>query len=131
MNLQTRLPALVLALPLLLAANLALALEVKMFNAAELQSLQNAGKPVGLHFHADWCPTCRAQSLSLQELKADAQLRGYTVLIANYDNERELKKRLNVRAQSTLVVFKGMQETVRIGGQTRPEQLKAALLTAR
>ena len=131
MSLLSRRSTLVLALPLMLAANPALALEVKMFNAAELQSLQNAGRAVGVHFHADWCPTCRAQSQSLQEMKTDAQLRGITVLVANYDNERELKKRLNVRAQSTLVVFKGTQETVRIGGQTRPEQLKAALLTAR
>ena len=54
-----------------------------------------------------------------------------TLLVVNYDNERDLKKTLKVRAQSTLLVFKGNRETARQGGETAPDKLKAALLTAR
>lgn len=37
------------------------ALEIKPYTASEFAEAQQAGKPVALHFHADWCPTCLAQ----------------------------------------------------------------------
>lgn len=105
------------------------ALEIQPYTPAALSTAQQAGKPVALHFHADWCPTCRAQEKSFQGLKADKEL-DLTLLVVDYDKERELKKQLNVRAQSTVIVYKGAKETARSGGETDAAKLKALLKSA-
>lgn len=105
------------------------ALEIKPYSAAALAEAQKADKPVALHFHADWCPTCRAQTIVLQGLKAESGL-DITVLVANYDTERALKRRFNVRAQSTLVVLRGQTEWARLVGDTTASSIREALKTA-
>lgn len=119
-----------LAVALLASANLAAALEVKPYSALALADLQEAGKAVALHFHADWCPTCRAQEKVFTDWKGDPAVPG-TLLVVNYDKERELRKRLGVRSQSTLIVFKGQAETARLAGDTDPQALAGALGSAR
>jgi len=102
------------------------ALEVKPYAAAALAEAQKADKPIAVHFHADWCPTCRAQEKALQALKSEAGL-DLTVLVANYDTEKDLKRRFNVRGQSTLVVLHGQQERARLVGDTSVESIRGAL----
>jgi len=105
------------------------ALDIQPYSAAALTQAQKADKPVALHFHADWCPTCRAQEKVLQDLKSEAGL-DLTVLVANYDTEKELKRRFNVRAQSTLVVLHGNKETYRVVGDTSAGGIRGALKSA-
>lgn len=120
----------VLAASLLGLSTLAQALEIQPFEASAFARLQAGGQPVALHFHADWCPTCVNQSRALEQIKAGGQLQGMTVLVADYDKERELRRQHKVRSQSVLIVFKGGEEVARSAGQTRPEQLQQALAQA-
>lgn len=120
----------VVTLLLALNTSLAIALDVQPYSAKAFAELQQAGQPVALHFHADWCPTCRAQEKLFNGWKGDAAVPG-TLLVANYDSERELKKQYGVRSQSTVIVFKGDKETARLGGETDTAKLRAALQTAR
>jgi thioredoxin 1 len=122
--------AAVMAVSLLGLTGVAQALEVRPFDGATLASLQGAGKPVAVHFHADWCPTCVNQTRALDQLKAGGQLQGMTVLVADYDKEKDLKRQHKVRSQSVLIVFKGPTEVARSAGQTQPEQLREALAKA-
>ncbi|MHB1360023.1 MAG: thioredoxin family protein [Rhodocyclaceae bacterium] len=115
---------------LMSVSGLARALDIQPYSAAALQQAQAAGKPVAVHFHADWCSTCRAQEQVFKRLQGDPQLKSITLLVANYDDERDLKKAMNVRAQSVIVIFKGSKETARIGGETKTEKIKTALVTA-
>ena len=115
---------------LLAVSGLARALDIQPYTAPALQQAQASGRPVAVHFHADWCSTCKAQEQVFNGLRGDPQLKGITLLVANYDNERELKKAMNVRSQSVVVVFRGSKETARIGGETKPAKIKAALVTA-
>lgn len=105
------------------------ALEIKPYTAAALADAQKANKPVAVHFHADWCPTCRAQDKVLQSLKEEKGL-DLTVLTANYDTEKALKQRFKINAQSTLVVLKGEKEMTRLVGDTSAEGIRNALKTA-
>jgi len=105
------------------------ALDIQAYSAAALAQAQSANKPVALHFHAGWCPTCRAQEKVLKDLKSEAGL-DLTVLVANYDTEKDLKRRFNIRAQSTLVVLHGTKETYRVVGDTSPGGIRAALKSA-
>lgn len=123
------LPRILAAVALLFTLAAAQALEIRPYSAAALKTAQDAGQPVALHFHADWCPTCRAQTKVFEALKADPKL-PLTLLVADYDQERELKRQLGVRTQSTLVVYRGTKETARLAGNTDAATLQKALHSA-
>ena len=113
----------------LLAATWAQALTLAPYSAQALAEAQQAGKPVAVHFHADWCGTCKTQEKSFAQLKTEPGL-DITVLVADYDKEKDLRRAMKVRSQSTLVVFKGAEEKARSGGETDPAKLRAALKSA-
>jgi thioredoxin 1 len=113
----------------LTASATAFALEIKPYTAQALSTEQQAGKPVSLHFHANWCPTCRAQEKVFQQWQGDASVPG-TLLVVDYDNEKALKKQLGIRTQSTVITYRGNVETARLAGDTEAGKLRAALLSA-
>jgi thiol-disulfide isomerase/thioredoxin len=112
-----------------LFSTLALSAEVP-FDQAQFDAARAAGKPVAVVFHADWCPTCRAQAPVLKELAQTAQLKSVTLYIANFDTEKTLKKSLGVTKQSTIVIFKNGQEVARSTGDTQRDSLAALLSRA-
>ncbi|WP_228768247.1 thioredoxin family protein [Limnohabitans sp. DM1] len=106
------------------------ALDIAAYSAQTLMAKQQAGETVGLHFHAAWCPTCRAQEKVFNTFKDDATVPG-TLLVVDYDQERELKREMGVRSQSTLIIYKGKEQKHRSGGQTDAQALRAAWLSAK
>jgi thiol-disulfide isomerase/thioredoxin len=114
------------AAALAFCATMAHALTVVPYSAAAFAAAQKAGEPVVLHFHAGWCPTCRAQDKAFETLKSDPALK-LTVMQADFDTEKALEKQLKVNAQSTLVVYRGATERTRSTGETDPARLKALL----
>ena len=114
---------------LVAAATLSHALEVKPYSAAALAEAEKAYQPVALHFHADWCPTCRAQDKVVQSLKTEKGL-DLTILTVNYDTEKDLKRRFKVNSQSSLIVLRGQKETARLVGDTSTDGIRDALKTA-
>ena len=114
---------------LLAAATLSHALDVKPYSAAALAEAEKANQPVALHFHADWCPTCRAQDKVVQTLKTEKGL-DLTILTVNYDTEKDLKRRFKVNSQSSLIVLRGQKETARLVGDTSTDGIRDALKTA-
>lgn len=114
---------------LVVGASMAHALDTKPYTADALAAAQKAGQSVAVMFHADWCPTCRAQDKVLQSMKAEKGL-DLTVLVANYDTEKDLKRRFRVNSQSTIVVLKGTKETARLIGDTRADGIRGALKSA-
>jgi thioredoxin-like negative regulator of GroEL len=120
---------LALGAALAFAASLASALTVVPYTPAALAAAQQAGKPVVVHFHATWCPTCKAQDKVIETLKADPSL-DVTLMQADYDTEKALGKQMKVTAQSTLIVFHGAAERGRVIGETDPAKLKALIKSA-
>lgn len=114
---------------LLAAATLSHALEVKPYSAAALAEAEKTNQPVALHFHADWCPTCRAQDKVVQTLKNDKGL-DLTILTVNYDTEKDLKRRFKINSQASLIVLRGQKETARLVGDTTTDGIRNALKTA-
>lgn len=114
---------------LMAAATLSQALEVKPYSAAALAEAEKANQPVALHFHADWCPTCKAQDKVVQSLKAEKGL-DLTILTVNYDTEKDLKRRFRINSQSSLVVLRGQKETARLVGDTTTDGIRSALKSA-
>lgn len=112
-----------------LLAAIAHAFETRPYTAAALAEAQAAGKPVALQFHATWCPTCRAQDKVFNRFKREPGL-DLTLLVADYDAETDLKQKLGVRIQSTIIVYRGSVEKARVAGETDPDKLRAALKAA-
>jgi len=115
-----------LSLTLMLFSTLVLSSEVP-FNQAQFDATRAAGKPVAVVFHANWCPTCRAQAPVLKELAQTQELQPVTLYIADFDTENGLKKSLGVTKQSTIVVFKNGREIARSTGDTQQDRLAALL----
>lgn len=72
-----------------------------------------AGKPVIVHFAADWCPTCQAQKPVASALLKEPRFGAVTLFRADYDSQKALESRLGVTQQSTYIVFKGGKEVGR------------------
>jgi len=111
---------------LTLLSTVALANEIP-FNQAQFDAARAAGTPVAVVFHADWCPTCRAQAPVLKGLTQTPEFKSLTLYIANFDTENALKKSLGVTKQSTIVVFRNGREAARSTGDTQQDNLAALL----
>jgi len=111
---------------LLLSAASAFALEIVPYTPEALAAAQDAGKPVALQFHANWCPSCRSQTKTFESMQDDASL-PVTLFVADYDNVRELRMALRIGSQSTIIFYHGKKQTARSVFETDPDKLRAAL----
>jgi thiol-disulfide isomerase/thioredoxin len=87
-----------------------------------------SGKPVFVHVHADWCPTCKKQISAFPAALKDAK--DLHRVVVSFDNDGEFKTRYAVRSHSTLIVFKGGKEVGRSVGATDPAAIKALVAKA-
>lgn len=88
------------------------------FDQARFDNALAQGKPVVVWFHADWCPTCRAQQPTVDRLAASPEMKDVTVFVADFDKETALRKSLHVVQQSTFIVFRNGREVARSTGET-------------
>lgn len=98
------------------------------YSSAEFSRAQAAGKTIVVDVHATWCPTCRAQAPILDSLRSEPQLRNAIFMKVDFDTEKAFLRQHRVPRQSTVLVFKGARETARSVAETRPAQLRAAVL---
>ncbi len=99
----------------------------KTFDNAAFQAALKSGGTVLVDFHATWCPTCAQQKVSLDKLLAEKEFQGMSNFVADYDTSTGLKREMQVRSQSTLILFKGGHEVTRSTGVTAVDELRAFL----
>jgi thioredoxin 1 len=126
---KTRITQLLCSALLLILSGAAMAAVVP-FNQAQYEQAKAAGKPVVVYFHADWCPTCRAQQPIVDQLSKEATFTPVTIFEADFDTQTALEKALKVTQQSTFVVFKQGHEVTRSTGQTQEPAIRAVLQQA-
>lgn len=95
------------------------------FTQSNFDTLQNAGKPMIVHVHADWCPTCKSQDAILNPLMKSPEFKGVTFLQVNFDNQKDTLQKFNVANQSTIIVFKNGKEVGRSIGDTNKSSIDA------
>lgn len=88
------------------------------FTDAAFAAAQASGKPILIDVSAPWCPTCKAQAPVIQSLLAKPEFKNFAFLEIDFDTQKDALRALNVRQQSTLIVFKGKKETARSTGET-------------
>ena len=94
------------------------------FSMDSFHQSQKRDEKILLHFHADWCPTCKAQKKVLAKVDSEGSLKGLTIYTVDYDKEVAFKKEMNVTQQSTFVAFYGALETGRVSGITSEQDIK-------
>ena len=103
------------------------AMDRKPFDQAAFEAAQAAGKPILIEVSAPWCPTCKAQAPILSRLKSEPRFKELVSLNIDFDSQKDLLRRFNVQMQSTLIVFKGKQETGRSTGDTNAGSIETLL----
>lgn len=105
----------------------AFAVETINYTAADFDAAQKAGKSILVEIHAPWCPTCKAQAQVLSTLEAEKKFADLVVIHVDFDTQKDALRRFGARVQSTLICFKGGQETARSIGATDRDSLAALL----
>jgi len=106
------------------------ATDKKPFDQKAFEAAQAAGKPILIDVSAPWCPVCKAQAPILLRLASEPRFKELVSFTIDFDTQKNLLKTLNVQMQSTLIVFKGRQETGRSTGDTNAGSIEALLAKA-
>ena len=115
------------ALTMLPMAALALSPGNKPYNQPQFDAAQAAGRPILVEVTAPWCSVCEAQAPILARLKGDPKFKDMAAFEIDFDSQKDLLRKLNVRSQSTLIVFRGKAEVGRSTGDTNPASIAALL----
>jgi thioredoxin 1 len=107
--------------------SIAAAIDKKPFDQTAFEAAQAAGKPILIDVSAPWCPICKAQAPILSRLSRDARFKELVSFNIDFDSQKDLLRKFNVQKQSTLIVFKGKQETGRSTGDTNAGSIEALL----
>ena len=119
------------ALAMLIAPLSSQASAQQPYSDQAFKAAQDAGKPVLIEIHADWCPTCKAQLPILDKLSAQPAYAPIERFRVDFDSQKNLVKRFKATTQSTLVLYKGKTEVARSVGETDEGRIRAMLDKAR
>lgn len=103
----------------------AVAGETVPFSDSAFEAAQTSGKPILIEVSAPWCPICKTQKPILAKLANDPRFKDLQIFDIDFDTQKSLLKRLNVRMQSTLIAYKGTTEVGRSVGETQPEWIES------
>ncbi|MEO8321605.1 MAG: thioredoxin family protein [Bradyrhizobium sp.] len=97
------------------------------YSADAFKAAQASGSPILVEIHADWCPTCKAQSPILDKLTADPKFKDLKIFRVDFDDMKPVVKQFGAQMQSTLIVFKGAAEKGRSVGDTKQASIATLL----
>lgn len=100
------------------------------YTAEAFAEAQEAGNFIVVDVYADWCPTCRAQKPTLDELKGEPALADALFVVVDFDTDKEFLREHRIARQSTILLFDGAQEIDRSVAETDRERLRAFVLDA-
>lgn len=103
------------------------ALEKRKYEAAAFKSAQASNKSILIDVTATWCPTCKAQHKVLDSLAKRPEFAEIVVFEVDFDTQKDALKAFNARQQSTLIAFRGGEETKRLVGDTATESIEGLL----
>src|SRR5450432_3230809 len=79
------------------------AFDAKAFDAKAFEAAQKEGKPILVEVTAPWCPTCKAQAPILSNLAKDPKFKNVVAFQIDFDSQKDLLRKFDVRMQSTLI----------------------------
>ncbi|TAM55905.1 MAG: thioredoxin [Paraburkholderia sp.] len=95
------------------------------YDQTKFEQAQAQHQSIVVWFHANWCPTCRAQQPIVERLSQSPEMKNVTVFVADFDKEKALERSLRVVQQSTFVVFRKGREVTRSTGETNQQAIRS------
>lgn len=108
----------------------ALAETATPFTTEAFDAAKAEGKSILVEISAPWCPTCRAQKPILADIKAQPDFAPLVILEVDFDSQKDVVRALGAQMQSTLITFKGAEETGRSVGDTDAASIEALARSA-
>lgn len=116
------------ATPLLSSS--ALAAQHADYSDEAFEAAKAAGRPILIDVWASWCPTCKAQGFVFDELLKEPKYDNLLVLRVDFDNQGKIVRSFKAPGQSTLIVYKGADETGRSVGDANPNSIRTLIDSA-
>ncbi len=123
------LPVISIGVTAALVVSLSSALEIEPFSGESLAQAQRANAPVALHFHSQWCGTCKLQDQAFREMRPDPGL-PMKLLVVDFDEDRPTSRAFRVPVSGAVIVFRGQVERARSIGTIDRKQLREVLRKA-
>lgn len=130
MRLRSCIIAAALALASIVAGPLVASERSQPYSDADFKAAQQAGEPILVDVAASWCPTCKRQAEVLNGLFEQGRFEDLTVFEVDYDDQKDVVRAFRAPRQSTLIVYRGKEETGRAVAITAEDDIAALLETA-
>ena len=98
-----------------------------LYRADGFKKLVDEGATIIVHVHAEWCPSCTRQLVTLNKMVEEAGYGHVHFITVNFDTDTEFLMAHRVTAQSTILVIKAGREVSRIVGITRSHELRTRI----
>ena len=108
----------------------AMAADTVKFDMKAFQAAQAAGKSILVEVHADWCPVCTKQKPISSSLRQKPEFQNFAFFTVDFDSQEDALTLFKVSKQSTILGFKGKQETARSTGVTDAAEIEKLWRTA-
>lgn len=100
------------------------------YDQAAFEKAQAEDKPILIFVHAPWCPVCKAQMKTIDQITMDPAYKDLAILRIDYDTQPELWRRFGATMQSTLIAYHGAKERGRIAHVAEPAAVSDILRQA-
>jgi thiol-disulfide isomerase/thioredoxin len=100
------------------------------FSEARFTELQAQDALILVDVHADWCPTCKRQTVALDAYEAAHPDVALNRLVVDFDEQKEWVKHFKAPRQSTLLLYRGKAQKWFSVGEIRAEKITEALNAA-
>lgn len=100
------------------------------FDMKSFEKARAEGKSIFIDVAAPWCPVCKRQEPIIKSLLKQPAFKNMAVFTVDFDNQKDALKALGVTRQSTLIAFKGRNETMRNVGVTDQKAIEDLMRSA-
>ena len=95
------------------------------FSEEVFKNAQASGKTIVVNSFEVWCGTCSKQTKILDQ--AEKEFKDIVFLSYEQSKNKDIAQKLNIKFWTTIVVYKGDAEIIRIIGQTDKETIYSAI----
>ena len=95
------------------------------FSEEIFENAKASGKTIVVNSYEVWCGTCSKQTQILDQ--AEKEFKDIVFLSYEQSKNKDIAQKLNIKFWTTIVVYKGDAEIIRIIGQTDKETIYSAI----
>ena len=95
------------------------------FTEEVFENAKTSGKTIVINSYEVWCGTCSKQTKILNQ--AEKEFKDIIFLSYEQSRNKDIAKKLGIQFWTTIVIYKGNKEIIRIVGQTDKDTIYSAI----